>query len=77
MNPALVQALMGSPAQSMPEDWWRQVPSQQRDWWTRRLNAMPHAGGGFNDELFKAPVAPGTQDLNFDRNAIHPDWLRR
>ena len=51
------------------------VPPERQDWWTRRLDAMPHADGQFRDEIFKRPIAAGTETLDFDRNAIDPDDL--
>ena len=59
--------------QSPAENWWQRVPEPQRDWWMRRLNAMPHADGRFGDDIFRAPVAPGTETLDFDRLDINPD----
>ena len=57
------------------EPWWKQVPPEKRDWWTRRLNAMPHADGKFRDDMFKKPIAAGTETLDFDKNVLDPDWL--
>ena len=66
--------LLAGPAENLP--WWKKIPPNQRDWWMRRLNAMPHADGSFQDQIFQRPSAPGTETLDFDRNTIHPDWLR-
>lgn len=71
-------ALMGSPAPDpmSQQEWWKQVPPEQRDWWTRRLNAMPYANTDrFQDKVFQNPPAEGTRTLEFDRNTITPDQL--
>jgi hypothetical protein len=77
MRSTLLDVLAGAPAASDPNAWWKSVPPAQRDWWQRRLNAMPHAGGAFRDDIFLAPKAPGTETLDFDRNTIDPNTLRR
>ena len=72
----LIRALADTPAASDPNAWWKQVAPGQRDWWQRRLNAIPFAGGNFQDNIFRTPTAPGTDDLAFDRMDIHPDAMR-
>lgn len=56
--------------------WWRQVPEHQRDWWMRRLGAMPNADTrSFNDPIFAAPSAEGTRTLGFDSMGYsEPQW---
>ena len=61
-----------------PEEWWRQIPPDQRDWWPRMLNNMgpnanpntfqdgrpswPHAMQNFDDEGAMSYNQPVTQE---------------
>jgi hypothetical protein len=71
--PRDLAALLQSPewAQGKPQDDW-----VMRLFKSQKFN--PHMpNGGFQDDIFRAPVAPGTETLDFDRMIIDPSQIKR
>lgn len=73
---------MGGPtnlAQLLQRPEWAQGKPQD-DWVLRLFQGQqfnPHMGRGFQDNIFRSPVAPGTETLDFDRMIVDPGQLQR
>jgi hypothetical protein len=52
-----------------------QVQATQPQGWAKRVYPMPAYDPFARDNIFRAPTAPGTQTLNFDKMGYsEPEW---